>query len=205
MRPGENTNLELTALWNPSQSGSEGVKKGRDLLSQYLSGYNTTLTLQTHRNSIPFLPHVGESLAKLNLTISAPSFTVPGDSKDDTGSFIRDATFHVFSSAATFSLFSPFQRNTLYLDRINATAFYNHTEPVGKIEYNMPFACPPGTSQTPRLPVEWSLGSVGYEKLKNALGGRLKLDAKAIVDVRLGAWEETVWYIGRGIGAKVSI
>ena len=39
VRPGENTNLELTALWNPSQSGSEGVKKGRDLLHEHRRRY----------------------------------------------------------------------------------------------------------------------------------------------------------------------
>jgi hypothetical protein len=93
----------------------------------------------------------------------------------------------------------------LYIDHVNATAYYNHTEPVGRIEYDFPIACPPGASQTPKLPVDWSIGSGGYEKLKNALGGKLKLDANATVGVRLGAWTETVWYVGKGIGAVVRL
>lgn len=88
---------------------------------------------------------------------------------------------------------------------MNATALYNHTEPVGHIQYDLPFAAPPGISVTPKLPVDWSLDSVGYEKVRQALGGRLKLDAHAIVGVRLGSWTETVWYVGRGIGASIRI
>jgi len=202
---GNNTNLKVSALWEPAKGGSEGIQRGRDLLSEYLSGFNTTVTLRTHRGSIPSLPLVGHALSRLNLTLAAPRLRLPGNNEDEKSHFIRDATFHVFSSTATFTLFSPLGHNTLYLDRVNATAYYNHTDPLGRIEYDLPFACPPGASQTPKLPVEWSLDSVGYERLKDALGGQMKLDAKAVVDVRLGAWKETLWYIGKGIGAKVRV
>ncbi len=84
---------------------------------------------------------------------------------------------HLFSSTATFTLISPLPHSTMYITHINATAFYNHTEPVGSILYNLPFAVPPGAAQTPRLPVDWDLGTVGYDAVKSALGGRLKLDA----------------------------
>jgi len=53
--------------------------------------------------------------------------------------------------------------------------------------------------------VDWSLDSVGYEAVKQALGGTLKLDAKAMVRVRVGRWEERVWFTGGGIGAKIRI
>lgn len=58
---------------------------------------------------------------------------------------------------------------------------------------------------TPRLPVEWSLGSVGYEAVKEALGGRLKVEARADVGVKVGRWGVKVWFEGRGIGARVRI
>lgn len=202
---GDNTNLKVSALWKPSEGGDEGIRRGRDLISEYLSGFNTTVTVKTHRESIPSLPQVGHALSRLNITLAAPRLRLPGNDEDEKGQFIRDATFHVFSSTATFTLYSPLGHNTLYLDRVNATAYYNHTDPLGMIEYDLPFACPPGASQTPKLPVEWSLDSVGYGKLKDALGGQMKLDAKAVVDVRLGAWTETLWYIGKGIGAKVRV
>lgn len=204
-KTGHNVNLAVAATWNPSLGGTEGVQTGRNLLSQYLSGYNTSITLRTHRGSIPALPLLGEALSKLNITVSAPKINLPGRDEDEQTHFIRDATFHIFSSTATFLVISPLQHNTLYIERVNATALYNHTEPVGQIFYELPFAAPPGETLTPRLPVEWSLDSVGYERLKDAVGGKLKLDAKATVGVRLGRWTETVWYFGRGIGASVRL
>jgi hypothetical protein len=202
---GNNTNLVVSALWKPSVGGDLGVERGRDLLSSYISGLNTTATIRTHRGSIPGLPDLGDSLSRLNFTMALPRLSLPGNNEDDKGHFLRAATFHILSSSATFTVVSPFFKNTLYIERINATAFYNHTEPVGRIDYEYPIACPPGQSTTPKLPVEWSLGSGGYEKMRQALGGTLKLDAKATVGVRLGSWTDTVWYMGKGIGASVRL
>ena len=106
-------------------------------------------------------------------------------------------------SKATFTLLSPLPRSTIYITRIDATALYNHTEPIGKIIYDLPFAVYPGATTSPLLPVYWSLGSVGYEAVRQALGGTLKLDAEAVVGVGIGEWEEEIWYKGRGIGAHV--
>lgn len=112
---------------------------------------------------------------------------------------------HLFSSTATFTLLSPLHFSTIYINHINATAFFNHTEEVGVIRYHLPFAVPPGATESPRLPVAWSLDSVGYEAVKAALGGTLKLDANATVGVQVGMWKEVVWFEGRGIGARVKI
>lgn len=215
---GNNTNLLVNAIWDPHTfGGEEGAIIGRDLLSQYISGWNTTLTFRTHEGTIPAQPSLGRALSKFNVTIPTPRLggsPAPGDDDDDDeddGSdrrrphFIKDATFHLFGSTATFTLISPLQHSTIFIDKINATAFYNHTEPVGKIIYEYPFQVPPGLSTTPKLPVDWSLDSVGYEKVRKALGGELKLDAEATVNVRLGKWSEEVWYIGGGIGASVRL
>lgn len=64
---------------------------------------------------------------------------------------------------------------------------------------------PPGSSQSPRLPVDLDFGGAGYEALKKALGGTLKLDAVAEVGVKLGDYENVIFYEGKGIGAKVRI
>lgn len=112
---------------------------------------------------------------------------------------------HIISSRATFVLLSPLPTTTLFITSIDATAYYNHTEVVGTIEYNYPFAVPPGASTTPKLPVAWTLGGAGYDAVRDALGGELKLDATADVGVRIGLWEEMVWYVGSGIGAKVRL
>jgi len=202
---GNNTDILVSAIWSPADGGPKARKVGVDLISQYLSGFNTTVDIQLHKDSIPTAPIVGEALSKLKLSVAAPHLDLPSDGDDqvDKEHFIRAATFHFFSSTATFTLVSPFKHDTLYLDWVNATAYYNHTSPVGHIESDDPFPAPPGANETPRLPVEWSVGSVGYEAVRKALGGQLKLDARADVTVRLDKFRETVWYVGKGIGAHI--
>lgn len=112
---------------------------------------------------------------------------------------------HLISSTATFILLSPLPHTTLYITSVAATAFYNHTEPVGTIDYAYQFAVPPGASKSPNLPVQWSLGGAGYDAVRDALGGTLKLDAKADVGVRVGEWTQQVWFEGGGIGASIRL
>lgn len=131
--------------------------------------------------------------------------TEPSDPEDDGKShFIHDATMHLITSTAIFTLASPFSSTTLYITSLNATAFYEG-HPSGKILYELPFAVPPGLSETPRLPVDWSFGSVGYEAIRKALGGKLKLSAFAHVGIRIGEWRETIWFKGGQIGANVRL
>lgn len=202
---GSNANVLVTAKWSPRMGGVHGRKVGQELISQYLSGWNTSITVKAHRDSIPGQPILSEALSQFNMTFAAPKLDLPDDTPGEKPHFIRDATFHILSSTATFTLVSPLHYNTLYIDFVNATALYNHTEPMGQIYYDLPFSAPPGKSQTPKLPVRWSLDSVGYDAVKKALGGHLKLDAYADVDVRLGNWKESLWYRGEGIGARVQL
>ncbi|KEY70394.1 hypothetical protein S7711_06562 [Stachybotrys chartarum IBT 7711] len=206
VRLGNNSNLSVSAIWDPqSFGGIDAHRIAKRLLSDYISGKNTTLTFRAHRHSFPHMPDVGQAVSRFNFTLPLPRMKLPGSENDDDQHFIRDAIFHLLSSTATFTLASPLHYNTIYIEHISAVAYYNHTEPVGQIVYDQPFAAPPGLSRTPRLPVEWSAGRVGYDKLKEALGGSLKLDAVANVTMRLGNWVETIYYEGKGIGAKVSL
>lgn len=208
---GNNTNILVEATWDPARFGGEkGHKIGRELISQYVSGFNTTLTFETHEGSIPYQPKLGRALSKFAVTMPTPRLSTPGTGNDkdsDNGKphFIDDATFHLFSSTAQFTLLSPLQHSTIYIESIDAQAIYNHTEPVGKIVYDYPFAVPPGASESPKLPVDWSLESVGYDAVERALGGSLKLDAKGTIGIRLGQWTETIWYFGSGIGARIRL
>jgi len=214
---GENTGIAVEAIWDPSSfGGKKGEAIARELLSQYISGWNTTLTFQTHEGTVPFRPDIGRALSKFNVTIPTPRLgpSLPSNDGDDDEDqpkekphFIKDAIFHFFSSTASFTLLSPLQHTTIFIDKINATAFYNHTETIGKIIYDLPFAVPPSLagSETPRLPVDWSLDSIGYDAVQKALGGSLKLDAKARIAIRAGRWREEIWFEGGGIGARVSV
>jgi len=214
--PGNNTNILVQAVWEPSAAGDKGKLVGRELLSQYISGFNTTLSLRTHKGTIPSQPALGKALEGFIITIPTPRLhypkptnpddpTDPDTPKDDgKPHFIQEATMHLFTSTANFVLLSPLSKTILYISSINATAYYKD-EDVGRIEYDLPFAVPPGSSTTPRLPVAWSLGSVGYEAVRKAIGGTLKLSAKAEVGIRIGMYNVQIWFRGGGIGAKVRI
>ncbi|KAF4582046.1 pre-rRNA processing protein [Ophiocordyceps camponoti-floridani] len=207
LRVGHNSGLSGYATWDPRTFGGESAREaGRRLLSDYLSGRKTSVELQAHRGSIPTAPALGEALSRLNLTLSTPRLKLPGDEEDEhkTG-FLRAATFHVIRSTASFTLASPLQHDSVRILHIDATALYNHSEPLGRIVHDEPFDVAPGMSESPKLPVQWSGGRVGFEKLKKMLGGSLKLDAVANVTVALGEWTEEVEYRGRGIGAKVAL
>lgn len=111
---------------------------------------------------------------------------------------------HLLTSTASFTLLSPLKSSTLYVTYLDATAFY-HGDEVGHIYCDLPFAVPPGATTSPRLPVTWNIGSVGYDAVRGALGGTLKLAARADVGIMLGKWEERIWYQGRSIGARIRL
>ena len=227
VHPGDNTDLVMTAVWDPyTNGGSKGKAIGAELLSQYISGthlqlpystvrltllgYNTSITIQAHNGTIPAQPALGHLMSKFPYTLPTPHLSGPkdpnnpDDDSDDHPHFIRGTTMHLLSSTAIFTLASPFTATTMYITSMNATAFYEG-HPAGKIIYDLPFAVTPGLSESPRLPVDWSFGSMGYEAIRKAIGGTLKLKAFAWVGVRIGSWEEYIWFQGREIGANVRL
>ncbi|KAJ5105442.1 hypothetical protein NUU61_002789 [Penicillium alfredii] len=209
--PGNNTDVSVDFLWSPlNTGGSHGVEAGRALLSAYVSGSNTTVTIRSHRETIPALPELGEALSRISLEIPVPRLSLPGSPKDDKkdgqrSHFIQDATLYLWSSTADFILSSPLPKTSIFITTIDAAAFHEKDEPVGRIHYRLPFEVPPGLSQTPRLPVDLALGGVGREALRKALGQSLELDAVARVGVRILNYVDVVLYRGKGIAAKVRI
>lgn len=218
--PGNNTNLIAQAVWDPyTNSGRRGKHVGAEMLSQYISGFNTSITLQAHNATVPAQPGLSHLLSKYPITLPAPHLSRPkepgdgdgdGDGDDDDDDepkkdhFIQSATMHLITSTASFVLNSPFQRTTLFITYMNATAYYED-HPAGVILYELPFAVPPGLSESPRIPVDWSMGSIGYGAIRKALGGQLKLKAFAHVGIRIGEWQERIWFQGGQIGANVRL
>jgi hypothetical protein len=120
---------------------------------------------------------------------------------------------HLLSSTATFVLSSPLTKTSIFLTSLNATAYYKEDEVGTIILPKLPpddpryqeMEIPPGESETRKLPVGWDLGSVGYDAVRRALGGSLKLRAEAEAGVRIGEWREKLWIVGSGIGAGVRL
>lgn len=159
--------------------------------------------MRPHEGTIPAQPNLGRALASLQIDVPFPHLGDPGNGTESPH-LIEDTTMHILSSTANFVLNSPFKQTTMTITSLNATAFYKGND-VGRILYDKPLSVPPGRSETPDLPVDWSVGGVGFGAIKEALGGSLKLSAFALVGVKIGEWREHIWYEGRGIGAKIRI
>ncbi|EAU34560.1 conserved hypothetical protein [Aspergillus terreus NIH2624] len=205
--PGVNSGLSVDLQWSPFDlDGQDGANAGRELVSQYISGANTSVTIQTYEGTFPALPKIGQALSRLGLEIQIPRVPVPGNPNNgkDQG-FIQDATLHLWSSTAEFTLSSPFPNTTMEITSVEANASYQEHEEVGKIHYYQPFQVPPGLSRTPRLPVELNMTGVGYDAVKKALGGSLELDATARVGVQIQHYSDTILYRGKGIDSRVQL
>lgn len=63
-----------------------------------------------------------------------------------------------------------------------------------------------GRTITPRIPVRWKFGGVGYEAMRRALGGRLAIHAEALCLVRVGKLQMEVFYNStHPIGANIHL
>ncbi|KAJ5113377.1 hypothetical protein N7456_001911 [Penicillium angulare] len=207
---GNNTNASIEVLWNPlGNGGLHGIEAGRALISSFISGDNTSVTIETYAGSIPALPELGKALSSIQFEVPLPRISTPGDKDDGDSSdssgphFIKDATVHIWSSTADFTLFSPLTSTTIGISSIHAIAFYEENKPVGRINYNEAFNVTPGLSETPHLPVDLVLGGGAYDALRRALGQSLAMDTVAKVGIKLDHYEDHVVYRGKGIEAKV--
>ncbi|KAL4809029.1 hypothetical protein BDV18DRAFT_133774 [Aspergillus unguis] len=208
--PGANTGISVNLKWCPQElDGSLAMLAGQDLLSRYVSGFNTSVIMSTHEGTIPALPRFGQALSKLGFEVLIPKLS-PGrdpnspDQPEHEG-FIQDATLHFLSSTAEFSLFSPLNHTTLQVTSIEAQAFYDTDKAVGAINYYDTFPITPGLSHSPRLPVDLDLSGIGYDAVKRAVGGTLDLDTLATVCLGIENYNQTIDYRGKGIKAKVKL
>ncbi|KAL7269121.1 hypothetical protein RUND412_008231 [Rhizina undulata] len=198
--PGENA-IDVIGIWDPQAIGGYKAEKiGAELIGEYISGYNTTLSLRAHENSFPSLPDLSKALAEFEVTIPTPRLPMPGNGNnpDDNSppKFIESATMHVFSSTAEISIRNPLQQDEITIKKINGTAKYKGID-LGSIFSTEPFKIKPGSkgaSLTPRLPVEWSLDDVALEAIMSALNGQLTIRAEAHCLVSVGRMDFDLFY-----------
>jgi len=217
---GHNTAI-VHGIWSPLDDGHHAVSIGRDLLGAYVSGKNTTITIRPHEFTIPSLPSLSKSFSNISIEIptpklshnndpSDPSYPDPDFPDDDPNKdptahhFIRSATLHLLSSTGTFILDNPISNIPIYILSINGTASHEGTL-LGTIDYHLPMNIPPGVSESSKVPVSWTLRGVGYDILRRAVGGVLKVDAVAVCEVQVGKWTERIRFEGGGIGAFVRL
>ena len=188
---------------------AEDIPFGEEFLGEYLSGHRPNVTLLFHNRSIEGYPDLSAALAGINITMPVPSIHRKDEikySKDNPSPFLRSATIHLLSRTAEFEIFNPLFNMGIIINSLAAEATYNG-DLVGTItepEFN--FEVHPGAdgyTTTDKIPVE--VGTVGYDVIRRALGGQLKVDAVAEVVARVGEWKGRVKYYGEGLGASVRL
>lgn len=91
----------------------------------------------------------------------------------------------------------------MWITSIHSNAYYNGTN-IGTIDYEYPFVVEGGVdNETPRLPVDYEKPGGGL--IRDALGGRLKIDALAHCGIKIGEWRDNIWFEGKGLGAHVRL
>ncbi|OLL22552.1 hypothetical protein NEOLI_000755 [Neolecta irregularis DAH-3] len=180
VRPGRNV-YSVKAQWAPhAHGGPDAVHKSLELLSSYISGHNESIALRFHRDSIPLMPNLSNAISSYEISVPMPKLL----NQDEP--FVDSATFHLLTSSATFGFHNPFQTTPIMIKEIDGTAYYNGSI-TGTMQYDLPFAIDPGTiSESPKLPVKWASDSIGYRAIRDALGGTLKLDGQAVVNISIG-------------------
>jgi len=113
---------------------------------------------------------------------------------------------HAVLSTADFLIRNPLPHDSIIINTLDGVAIYNGST-LGTINYESKFLISPGkrgSTLTPRFPVEWSLGGVGYEVMKKAIGGQLKIYAQAHCKLSIGNLRMEVLYNGSDpVGAHV--
>ena len=82
---------------------SIGFNDTPEVLLTHNTGLNTTVALKTHRETIPSLPHLGEALSVLNITVPVPQINSPaspGSGDESKPHFIQDATVLISHSSS---------------------------------------------------------------------------------------------------------
>ena len=186
------------------------IPHAEKFLGEYLSGRNPNITARFHNSSIEGNPALSSALSGLNITLPAPSIH-PKHSKEPRDSqqsspFLRSAIIHILTRTAQFELFNPLSNIGITINSLDASATYGD-EIVGTITeptLNCPvLAGREGFTVTDKIPVE--VGSVGYDVIRQALGGELAIDAVADIVATVGKWRGRIRYNGKGLGANVRL
>lgn len=222
--PGENSVI-VKAIYAPTGKGRDGskdaIEKGLELLGEYVSGRNTTLTVTAFEGTIPSLPELSRALSGLGATLPIPRLQPPpsqhdpDDPSDDqpasTSPFLQGATMHIISSTATFVLHNPLPKTPIIIYDLNGKAIYDGMK-LGSMCYDEEWeilagreAGEGGLSLSPRLPVDWKFGGQAYKAMVDALGGDLKIDARANITVGVGRWRGRMQFDGGGLRARIKL
>ncbi|BFZ56137.1 hypothetical protein PYCC9005_003179 [Savitreella phatthalungensis] len=159
--------LRATILFNRTTPAQK--TEGESMLSSYLSGNETLVTLKAFEGSLPNHPQLGAALGRVpvKLEIPLPQLDLPTEVSEELGAdraleilnesplllkhkqspFLVKASFHFFGSTASFVLRNPLNEPVL-IDSLHAVATYHGSE-VGALDFDAQFDMPEDPSVGP--------------------------------------------------------
>lgn len=175
----------------------------QDLLSRYLSGDPPSVLIQGNSNTFRDSVEYSQLVSGLSLNYTLPYFLTGIDSERQSG-FILKSTMHIVSSEIEFTVYNPISNAVVHIDIKDAIAAHDGVI-LGHIEKNTKLAIPPGVYTTPRIPIVYSKTGVGGKILREALNGRIDVEALARFDCRIDAFQIGLHYKGSGLSADIRL
>lgn len=128
------------------------------------------------------------------MTLFHREMLIPGLEQE----FLEQSVFHLWSKTVELTLTNPFGSANVAIIFSNATSFYydevvgwslvdrrdpHHPVPPNLDEIQLPAG---STVTTPRIPVQYNSGSVGFDIIRKALGGSLAMNVTVDSIVKVG-------------------
>ncbi|CAH2447189.1 Hypothetical protein PP7435_CHR1-1312 [Komagataella phaffii CBS 7435] len=194
---------------NIPSSDVSPIEKLEQLVSGYLSGEETLVTIEGHDRSIPTSPLLSQVLKNLSVTLPIPQIVyeehkILSSNPDYQSGFILDSTMHLMSSEIEFTVYNPISNSEAFVLIQNAKASYEGTV-LGYIGREQSLIIPPGVSTTPRIPIRYATSGIGADILRKAVNGELKVDAQAVVEFGLQSFKLQLIYHGKGMRSNIRL
>ncbi|ANZ77053.1 BA75_04065T0 [Komagataella pastoris] len=194
---------------NIPSSDISPIEKLEQLVSGYLSGEETLVTIEGHDRSIPTSPLLSQVLKNLSVTLPIPQIVydehkILSSNPDYQSGFILDSTMHLMSSEIEFTVYNPISNSEAFVLIENAKASYEGTV-LGYIGREQSLIIPPGVSTTPRIPIRYATSGIGADILRKAMNGELKVDAQAVVEFGLQSFKLQLIYHGKGMRSNIRL
>ncbi|KAJ1730535.1 hypothetical protein LPJ61_002959 [Coemansia biformis] len=185
---------------------------GRNITIEVAGFPNCTSILPLEASLRHFSQEVTVDMSKLGRASGSPGAVVVSLPQA-----VREIVFHVFSMSTEATIVNPVSGAGIWLQAIDAVAYYKGDIPLGTLQYDFTAAGPsrhtPRSSglllpyehaaTTPRIPIVANETSIGWDIVQRAIGGTLDVDVFTNVQVRIGNAQLNVTTVGRSAPMKI--
>ncbi|KAJ3147540.1 hypothetical protein HK101_002218 [Irineochytrium annulatum] len=197
--PGPNV-ITATSLFNPQ--GDAAIAAGRQLLSGFLAGTSSPVTILGTPNSTPY-KSLEASFSGLTINTNLPGQTKPLIG----GSWLNFNNLAVTTAPVYLLLNNPLATDFTLL-HLTTSISYNG-QIIGNIDQDLagnPIKVPAGGSlNAGPITASLNINIISLQALVAGLSGNLKIDAKATLLTAVGSYQTTVDYVQTGVSTSLGV